>query len=48
MDVSKQVDSIVENLVKDIETRLNARVDEVITKHLEKKLGNFDYDKTLN
>lgn len=48
MDVSKQVDSIVENLVKDIETRLSARVDEVITKHLEKKLGNFDYDKTLN
>ena len=30
MDVTQQVDSIVDGLVKQIETRLNARVDQLV------------------
>jgi len=48
MDVTQQVDSIVENLVRGIETRLEKRVEQVVGTFLEQKLANFDYEKKLN
>jgi hypothetical protein len=48
MDITNQVDSIVENLVKQIETRLNARVDNLVTAALTQRLDNIDYEKKLN
>lgn len=48
MDVTQQVDSIVEGLVKQIETRLNARVDQMVQAALSDKLDAIDYEKKLN
>lgn len=48
MDVSTQVDSIVQNLVKDIETRLNAAVEKTVNSQLTQRLENFDFEKRLN
>lgn len=48
MDVTQQVDSIVDGLVKQIETRLNARVDQMVQAALQERLDNFDYEKKLN
>ena len=48
MDVSSQVDSIVDNLVRDIETRLNVRVEALITKALEGRLDAIDYEAKIN
>lgn len=48
MDITNQVDSIVENLVKQIETRLNARVDTLVNDALAQRLNNIDYEKKLN
>ena len=48
MDVTSQVDSIVNNLVRDIETRLNVRVENVVNQYLDQKLESFDYEKKLN
>jgi hypothetical protein len=48
MDVTQQVDSIVDGLVKQIETRLNARVDQLVQAALSDKLDNIDYEKKLN
>lgn len=48
MDVTQQVDSIVDGLVKQIETRLNARVDQMVQAALQERLDAFDYEKKLN
>jgi hypothetical protein len=48
MDVTQQVDSIVEGLVKQIETRLNARVDQMVQAALQERLDTIDYEKKLN
>lgn len=48
MDITNQVDSIVENLVKQIETRLNARVDNLVNQALGERLNAIDYEKKLN
>lgn len=48
MDITNQVDSIVENLVKQIETRLNVRVDALVNEALSQRLDNIDYEKKLN
>jgi hypothetical protein len=48
MDVANQVDSIVNNLVRDIETRLNARVESLITQALQSRLDSIDYESKLN
>lgn len=48
MDITNQVDNIVENLVKQIETRLHARVDTLINEALLARLDNIDYEKKLN
>lgn len=48
MDVTQQVDSIVDGLVKQIETRLHARVDQLVNSALQEKLDLIDYDKKLN
>lgn len=48
MDVTAQVDSIVENLVRGIETRLEARLEQTVTAFLQSKLDAVDVDKKLN
>ena len=48
MDITSQVDTIVANLVRDIETRLNSRVDNLVKKVLEERLDAVDYDSKLN
>ena len=48
MDVSQQVDSIVENLVRGIETRLEARVEEAVGRFLQTALDGYDYESKLN
>jgi hypothetical protein len=48
MDITNQVDTIVNNLVRDIETRLNARVEALVTKVIEERLNNIDYETKLN
>lgn len=48
MDVTSQVDTIVNNLVRDIETRLNARVEALVTQALQQKLDAVDYEGKLN
>jgi len=48
MDVTQQVDSIVENLVRGIESRLEKRVEQAVGTFLEQKLASFDYEKKLN
>lgn len=48
MDVSKQVDNIVNGLVRDIESGVNARIDNLIIQALQKRLDDFDYDKKVN
>lgn len=48
MDVSQQVDSIVEGLVRGIEARLENRVESVITKFLDTQLENYDYENKIN
>jgi len=48
MDITNQVDTIVNNLVRDIETRLNARIDNLVTQTLQQRLDNIDYEKKLN
>jgi hypothetical protein len=48
MDVTAQVDSIVENLVRGIETRLEARLEQTVTAFLQSKLDTVDVDKKLN
>ena len=48
MDVSSQVDSIVDNLVRDIEARLNVRVEALIAKALEGRLDKIDYESKIN
>ena len=48
MDVTSQVDNIVNNLVRDIETRLHARIDSIVDKAIQSRLDNIDYDKRLN
>ena len=48
MDVANQVDSIVNNLVRDIETRLNARVEALVTQALQSRLDSIDYENKLN
>lgn len=48
MDITNQVDTIVNNLVRDIETRLNTRVDQLVTTALQQRLDNIDYEKKLN
>jgi hypothetical protein len=46
--VKDQVDSIVDNLVKDIESRLNARVDQLVQNWLGQQLEGYDYESKLN
>jgi hypothetical protein len=48
MDVTKQVDSIVSNLVRDIESGVNSRIDNLIIQALQKRLEDFDYEKKIN
>jgi hypothetical protein len=48
MDITNQVDTIVNNLVRDIETRLNSRVDTLVTRVIEERLNNIDYETKLN
>lgn len=48
MDVTAQVDSIVENLVRGIETRLEARLEQTVTAFLQSKLDAVDVEKKLN
>lgn len=48
MDVTAQVDSIVENLVRGIETRLEARLEQSVIAYLETKLQAVDVEKKLN
>lgn len=48
MDVTAQVDSIVENLVRGIETRLEARLEQSVIAFLETKLEAVDVEKKLN
>lgn len=48
MDVTAQVDSIVENLVRGIETRLEARLEQSVIAFLENKLQAVDVEKKLN
>lgn len=48
MDITTPIDTIVNNLVRDIETRLNDRVDRIVTQHLQAKLDAVDYDSRLN
>ena len=48
MDVTQQVDSIVENLVRGIEVRLEGRVEEAVSRYLENQLLNYDYESKLN
>jgi hypothetical protein len=48
MDVTKQVDSIVSNLVRDIESGVNSRIDNLIIQALTKRLEDFDYEKKIN
>ena len=48
MDITNQVDTIVNNLVRDIETRLNSKVESLITKVINEKLNNIDYESKLN
>ena len=48
MDITAPIDSIVNNLVRDIETRLNNRVDTLVTKSLSDRLDSVDIDGKLN
>lgn len=48
MDVTTQVDSIVENLVRGIETRLEARLEQTVMAYLQTKLETVDVEKKLN
>jgi hypothetical protein len=48
MDVTQQVDSIVENLVRGIETRLEARLEQSVTKFLQDKIESVDVENKLN
>jgi len=48
MDITNQVDTIVNNLVRDIETRLNTRIDNLVAQALQQRLDNIDYEKKLN
>ena len=48
MDITTPLDTIVNNLVRDIETRLNSRVDQLVTQHLTQRLDAVDYDSKLN
>ena len=48
MDVTAQVDSIVENLVRGIETRLEARLEQTVTAFLQTKMETVDVEKKLN
>ena len=48
MDVSQQVDSIVNGLVQGIEARLETRVNESVERFLETKLRNYDYEQKIN
>lgn len=48
MDVTKQVDTIVNGLVKDIEARLHTKVDALVTASLQSRLDLIDFDGKLN
>ncbi len=48
MDITNQVDTIVSNLVRDIESRLNARIDNLVAQKLTQRLDSIDYESKLN
>jgi hypothetical protein len=48
MDITQSVDSIVNNLVRDIETRLNNRVDDLVTRGLAHAIEDIDIEEILN
>jgi hypothetical protein len=48
MDITNQVDTIVNNLVRDIETRLNTRIDNLVAQALQQRLDSIDYESKLN
>ena len=48
MDITNQVDTIVNNLVRDIETRLNTRIDNMVAQALIQRLDSIDYESKLN
>lgn len=43
-ETSKQLEGIVDNIVKEIEGRLNDKITNTITQHLQTRLSTFDFD----
>jgi hypothetical protein len=48
MDLSNQLDGIVAGLVKDIEGKLNSRVEVLVGDYLTRNLHNYDYESKIN
>jgi hypothetical protein len=48
MDVSQKVDSIVEDLVRGIESRLAGRVEQAVNDFLNTQLASYDYEAKIN
>ena len=48
MDISQQVDTIVEGLVRQIQAKLDSQVETIITSKLESALAAIDFEKKLN
>lgn len=48
MDISHQLDGIVAGLVKDIEAKLNTKVERIINDYLKHNLDTYDYETKLN
>ena len=48
MDVTQKVDSIVEDLVRGIESRLAGRVEKAVTDFLNTQLASYDYEAKIN
>lgn len=48
MDLSNQLDGIVAGLVKDIEAKLNSKVEVLVGDYLTRNLHNYDYESKIN
>ena len=48
MDISNQVDSIVEGLVRQIQVKLDSQVEQIVTTKIQQAIAAVDFEKKLN
>jgi hypothetical protein len=48
MDIANQVDSIVEGLVRQIQTKLDSQVEQIVSSKIQEAIAAVDFEKKLN